>query len=173
MLIHEGPLTWRIHHRKVVGTQIYPLPPILLPPSLPPSSFPIFPKPPPTHPPTHPPQSPHIYMPPYLLSPLPSPELHALLLTDVLVLLEKHEDKDKYYLRTHTVEGVSGNKEELSTVIRLKDCLLRTAAADRGTSSPSYLTSPPLPPSLPIDNPHGVCMCVILSRWSYFLIGQQ
>ena len=61
-----------------------------------------------------------------------SAELHALLLTDVLVLLEKHEDKDKYYLRTHTVESVSGTKEELSTVIRLKDCLLRTAAADRG-----------------------------------------
>ena len=120
MLIHEGPLTWRIHHRKVVGTQIYPL--------------------------LH--TSPLTYnMPPF--PPLPSPELHALLLTDVLVLLEKHEDKDKYYLRTHTVEGVSGNKEELSTVIRLKDCLLRTAAADRGTSSPSYLTSPPLPPSLP------------------------
>lgn len=66
----------------------------------------------------------------------PPSELHALLLTDVLVLLEKQEDKEKekekYFLRTHTVESVSGIKEELSTVIRLKDCLLRTAAADRG-----------------------------------------
>jgi len=59
-------------------------------------------------------------------------EVHVLLLNDVLVLLEKHEDKDKFYLRTHTVESVGGAKEELSTVIKLKDCLLRTAAADRG-----------------------------------------
>ena len=62
------------------------------------------------------------------------PELHALLLTDVLVLLDRQEDKERerFILRTHAVEGVSGVKEELSTVIRLKDCLLRTAAADRG-----------------------------------------
>ena len=48
------------------------------------------------------------------------------------MLLEKHEDKDKYYLRCHTVETVSGSKEELSPVIRLQDCLLRHAAHDRG-----------------------------------------
>ena len=58
------------------------------------------------------------------------PELYALLLNDVLVLLEKHDDK--YHLRCHTAETVSGNKEELSPVIRLKECLLRHAAHDRG-----------------------------------------
>ena len=48
------------------------------------------------------------------------------------MLLERNEDRDKYYLRTHTLEGVNGTKEELSPVIRLKECLLRHAAADRG-----------------------------------------
>ena len=60
------------------------------------------------------------------------PELHALLFNDILVLLEKHEDKDKYYFRCHTVENIYGTKGELSPVIRLQECLLRHAAADRG-----------------------------------------
>jgi len=76
-LIHKGPLTWRIQHRKVV-------------------------------------------------------ELYALLLTDILVLMEKQEDKDKYFLRCHPHETVNGVKEELSPVIRLNECLLRHAAADKG-----------------------------------------
>ena len=59
-------------------------------------------------------------------------ELYALLLTDILVLLERHEERDKFYLRCYTVEGLGGVKEELSPVIRLKDCLLRSAAADKG-----------------------------------------
>lgn len=96
-LFHEGPLTWRIQHRRVVG---------MTPLSLPPCQLTLF---------------------------RPPPELHALLLTDVLVLMEKHEDKDKYYLRTHTLEKVGGTREELSPVIRLKECLLRHAAADKGT----------------------------------------
>ena len=41
-------------------------------------------------------------------------DVHVLLLTDVLVLMEKHEDKDKFYLRSHNVESVGGAKEELS-----------------------------------------------------------
>ena len=57
-------------------------------------------------------------------------ELHALLLNDVLVLLERHDEK--YHLRCHTAETVSGSKEELSPVIRLQECLLRHAAHDRG-----------------------------------------
>ena len=61
-------------------------------------------------------------------------ELYALLLTDVLVLAERHEERDKFYLRCYTVEGLGGVKEELSPVIRLKDCLLRSAAADKGPS---------------------------------------
>ncbi|CAI8027711.1 Rho guanine nucleotide exchange factor 12 [Geodia barretti] len=77
MLLHEGPLTWKIQGRKVI-------------------------------------------------------ELYALLLTDILVLLERHEERDKFYLRCYTVEGLGGVKEELSPVIRLKDCLLRSAAADKG-----------------------------------------
>ena len=44
--------------------------------------------------------------------------------------MEKHEDK--YVLRCHTLEKVNGVKEELSPVIRLKECLLRSAAADKG-----------------------------------------
>ena len=68
-------------------------------------------------------------------------DVHVLLLTDVLVLLEKHEDKDKFYLRAHTVESVGGAKEELSTVIKLKDCLLRTAAADRGKGEGSCVNT--------------------------------
>ena len=59
-------------------------------------------------------------------------ELYALLLTDILVLVERHEERDKFYLRCYTVEGLGGMKEELSPVIRLKDCLLRSAAADKG-----------------------------------------
>ena len=59
-------------------------------------------------------------------------ELYALLLTDILVLVERHEERDKFYLRCYTVEGLGGVKEELSPVIRLKDCLLRSAAADKG-----------------------------------------
>ena len=59
-------------------------------------------------------------------------ELHALLLNDILVLLEKHDEK--FYLRCHTAETVSGNKEEYSPVIRLQECLLRHAAHDRGWS---------------------------------------
>ena len=59
-------------------------------------------------------------------------ELYALLLTDILVLVERHEERDKFYLRCYTVEGMGGMKEELSPVIRLKDCLLRSAAADKG-----------------------------------------
>ena len=61
-----------------------------------------------------------------------STELYALLLTDILVLVERHEERDKYYLRCYTVESIGGTKEELSPVIRLKDCLLRSAAADKG-----------------------------------------
>ena len=53
-----------------------------------------------------------------------------MLLNDVLVLLERHDDK--FYLRCHTAVTVSGNKEELSPVIRLQECLLRHAAHDRG-----------------------------------------
>ncbi len=60
-------------------------------------------------------------------------ELHALLFNDILVLLEKNEDKDKYLYGCHTVDNVSGSKEELSPVIRLQECLLRHAAADRGS----------------------------------------
>ena len=58
--------------------------------------------------------------------------VHALLLNDILVLLEKHDEK--FYLRCHTAETVSGNKEEYSPVIRLQECLLRHAAHDRGWS---------------------------------------
>ena len=64
-------------------------------------------------------------------------ELYALLLTDILVLVERHEERDKYYLRCHSVESIGGTKEELSPVIRLKDCLLRSAAADKGESCSS------------------------------------
>ena len=65
------------------------------------------------------------------LSDFSSPtELYVLLLTDVLVLMEKHEDK--YVLRCHNLEKVNGVREELSPVIRLKECLLRSAAADKG-----------------------------------------
>lgn len=48
------------------------------------------------------------------------------------MLVERHEERDKYYLRCHSVESIGGTKEELSPVIRLKDCLLRSAAADKG-----------------------------------------
>jgi len=44
--------------------------------------------------------------------------------------MEKHEDK--YVLRCHNLEKVNGVREELSPVIRLKECLLRSAAADKG-----------------------------------------
>ncbi len=121
-LFHEGPLTWRIQHRRVVGTKS-PHSPSLSPCN----HFLILPLPPSSSP----------------------PELHALLLTDVLVLMEKHEDKDKYYLRCHTLEKVGGSREELSPVIRLKECLLRHAAADKGqdcSSSPLPSLPPPPPP---------------------------
>ena len=48
------------------------------------------------------------------------------------MLVERHEERDKYYLRCYSVESIGGTKEELSPVIRLKDCLLRSAAADKG-----------------------------------------
>ena len=59
-------------------------------------------------------------------------ELYALLLTDILVLMEKHDEREKYYLPCYHVESIGGTKEELSPVIRLQDCLLRSAAADKG-----------------------------------------
>ena len=59
-------------------------------------------------------------------------DLYALLLNDILVLMERHDERDKYYLPCYHVESIGGTKEELSPVIRLKDCLLRSAAADKG-----------------------------------------
>ena len=51
-------------------------------------------------------------------------ELHALLLNDILVLLEKHDEK--FYLRCHTAETVSGNKEEYSPVYQNTRLLAKT-----------------------------------------------
>ena len=61
-------------------------------------------------------------------------ELYALLLTDIIVLMERrNDDKDKYYLRCHMLESIhGGTRVELSPIIRLRESLLRHSAADRG-----------------------------------------
>ena len=48
------------------------------------------------------------------------------------MLLERNEDKDKYHLRCHMLDGIHGIRAELSPVIRLKETLLRHSAADKG-----------------------------------------
>ena len=63
---------------------------------------------------------------------LPTLEIHALMLTDILLLLERDESRDKYYLRTHSQTDVKGDKKELSPVIQIADTICRDAAADRG-----------------------------------------
>ena len=57
---------------------------------------------------------------------------YALLLNDVLVLLERYDKK--FHLQCHTAETMSGNKEEYSPVIRVQEYLQRHAAHDRGWS---------------------------------------
>ena len=69
---------------------------------------------------------------------LPVSELYALLLNDILILLEKYDKK--FHLQCHTAETVSGNKDD-SPVIRVQEYLYiyiyniqRHAAHDRGWS---------------------------------------
>ena len=59
-------------------------------------------------------------------------EVRALLLTDILVLLHKMEDgSERLLLKMYHVEGISGVRDEISPVIRLKEMLFRDRA-DRG-----------------------------------------
>ena len=65
-------------------------------------------------------------------APLLPIEVRALLLTDILVLLHKMEDgSERLLLKMCHVEGISGVRDEISPVIRLKEMLFRDRA-DRG-----------------------------------------
>ena len=66
-------------------------------------------------------------------------EVHALLLTDILVLLSKAEDgTERLFLKMYHVEGINGVRDEISPVIRLKDLLFRDRA-DRGKLSNTHV----------------------------------
>ncbi|XP_065902948.1 rho guanine nucleotide exchange factor 12-like isoform X2 [Dysidea avara] len=64
-------------------------------------------------------------------------EVRAVLLTDVLILMERNEDKDKfrYHLRCHTNLDPVKEKEEMCPVIRLAETIVRTSRSDRGGRS--------------------------------------
>ncbi len=66
-------------------------------------------------------------------------EVHALLMTDILVLLSKAEDgSERLFLKMYHVEGINGVRDEISPVIRLKDLLFRDRA-DRGRHTHNYI----------------------------------
>nr|WEL12735.1 Rho guanine nucleotide exchange factor 12 [Halisarca dujardinii] len=58
-------------------------------------------------------------------------ELHGLLLTDILVLMEKDMSHDRFFLRTHTQTDLKGQKEEHCPVIKISETLWRDSATDR------------------------------------------
>lgn len=89
-MLHEGPLIWKITHRRSV-------------------------------------------------------EVHALLLTDILVLLSKPEDgSDKLSLKRYHIETIGGVREEISAVIRIKEMILRHFASDKGGRSFLVVNNSPL-----------------------------
>ena len=63
-------------------------------------------------------------------------EVHALLLTDILVLLSKPKHgSDKLVLSRYHADNIGGQREEISSVIRISDMLLRHLAADTGMNN--------------------------------------
>ena len=69
-----------------------------------------------------------------LLAPFFPIEVKALLLSDILVLLNNPEDSDKLILKQYHIEpiGVGEVREEISPVIRVKEMILRHYATDKG-----------------------------------------
>ena len=67
-------------------------------------------------------------------------EVKALLLSDILVLLNNPEDSDKLILKQYHIEpiGVGEVREEISPVIRVKEMILRHYATDKGNDFNDY-----------------------------------
>ena len=59
-------------------------------------------------------------------------EVHALLFTDLFVLLEYDENKDKYYLKSHQ-SHTARSQEEISPVISLSDLIFRDQAINKAS----------------------------------------
>ena len=75
-----------------------------------------------------------------LLTPFFPIEVKALLLSDILVLLNNPEDSDKLILKQYHIEpiGVGEVREEISPVIRVKEMILRHYATDKGNDFNDY-----------------------------------
>ena len=75
-----------------------------------------------------------------LLAPFFPIEVKALLLSDILVLLNNPEDSDKLILKQYHIEpiGVGEVREEISPVIRVKEMILRHYATDKGNDFNDY-----------------------------------
>jgi hypothetical protein len=71
------------------------------------------------------------------------PEVKALLLRDIFVILSSPEDgSDKLYLKRYHCESIGGGgEEEISAVIRLNEMILRHFASDKGGRSFLVLNS--------------------------------
>lgn len=61
----------------------------------------------------------------------PTPDLHVLLLEDLLVLLQKQDEKLVLKCHSKTALGSSDNKQTFSPVLKLNSVLIRSVATGR------------------------------------------
>lgn len=119
-MVHEGPLSWRISKDKSLG-RCLGTGAAGLPRGRGRSSRP-------------------------LTAALPTADLHALLLEDLLVLLQRQDEKLLLKCHSKTAAGSSDSKQTFSPVLKLNAVLVRSVATGtpRGGGSPRSSSLPPL-----------------------------
>lgn len=171
-MIHEGPLTWRISKDKTVGTDLLhrPVPGALgdfsLRPQRPPGHGNFISSPSGVTRTTVAPRlsllavrkevPPGLQAHPWLsllsLVSSPTPDLHVLLLEDLLVLLQKQDEKLVLKCHSKTALGSSDNKQTFSPVLKLNSVLIRSVATGRdkirGEKPPGPAVGTACPPAV-------------------------
>lgn len=81
-----------------------------------------------------------------LTAALPTADLHVLLLEDLLVLLQRQDEKLLLKCHSKTAAGSSDSKQTFSPVLKLNAVLVRSVATGthRGGGSPGSSSLPPL-----------------------------
>ncbi|KAI6073038.1 Rho guanine nucleotide exchange factor 11 isoform X5 [Aix galericulata] len=125
-MIHEGPLSWRISKDKTVGTDLFGNPQPFTP-------WPWRRFGDPTRPGQLGAACPRGRRPSWLRGAEPplSADLHVLLLEDLLVLLQKQDEKLVLKCHSKTALGSSDNKQTFSPVLKLNSVLIRSVATDK------------------------------------------
>lgn len=83
----------------------------------------------------------------------PSPDLHVLLLEDLLVLLQKQDEKLLLKCHSKTAVGSADSKQTFSPVLKLNAVLIRSVATGARRAVPTGLGGTPSPRSTRVSPP--------------------